>query len=180
MSWSEQRAMIVAAWSPLWRQRKKIFVYSIADTPRNQHSADIRHAGREITAATQESTIHRRVEHGKIAATYGAQRLINRTGLTSWTFTRWRDQHTSDKVAHYSIYRPRKDKRLSWPSWLTYSGRLTHKWSPVSYRSSVGQGKFAGQRPTFYHCATQPTNNKRQPSIHNDAFTHRLQGMSEN
>jgi len=29
-----------------------------------------------------------------------------------------------------------------------------HKWSPISYRSSVGQGKFAGQRPTFYHCAT--------------------------
>ena len=24
------------------------------------------------------------------------------------------------------IYRPREDKRLSWPSWLTYSGRLTH------------------------------------------------------
>jgi len=22
---------------------------------------------------------------------------------------------------------------------------------------SAGQGKFAGQRPTFYHCATQPT-----------------------
>jgi len=32
-----------------------------------------------------------------------------------------------------------------------------HKWSPVSWRSSAGQGKFAGQRPTFYHCATQPT-----------------------
>ena len=32
-----------------------------------------------------------------------------------------------------------------------------HKWSPVSCRSSIGQGKFAGQRPTFYHCATQPT-----------------------
>ena len=28
--------------------------------------------------------------------------------------------------AYYSIYRPRKDERLSWPSWLTYSGRLTH------------------------------------------------------
>ena len=28
--------------------------------------------------------------------------------------------------AYYSIYRPRKDKRLSWPSWLTYSGWLTH------------------------------------------------------
>jgi len=35
-------------------------------------------------------------------------------------------QHTSDKFGHYSIYRPRKDERLSWPSRLTYSGRLTH------------------------------------------------------
>jgi len=26
----------------------------------------------------------------------------------------------------YSIYRPRKDERLTWPSWLTYSGWLTH------------------------------------------------------
>ena len=29
-----------------------------------------------------------------------------------------------------------------------------HKWSPVSCRSSTGQGKFAGKRPTFYHCST--------------------------
>ena len=28
--------------------------------------------------------------------------------------------------AYYSFYRPRKDDRLSWPSWLTYSGWLTH------------------------------------------------------
>ena len=28
--------------------------------------------------------------------------------------------------AYYSFYRPRKDERLSWPSWLTYSGRFTH------------------------------------------------------
>jgi len=28
--------------------------------------------------------------------------------------------------AYYSFYRPRKDKRLSWPSWLTCSGRFTH------------------------------------------------------
>ena len=33
-----------------------------------------------------------------------------------------------------------------------------HKWSLISCRSSVGQGKFAGHRPTFYHCATWPTN----------------------
>jgi len=30
-------------------------------------------------------------------------------------------------------------------------------WSPISCRSSAGQGKFASQRPTFYHCATPPT-----------------------
>ena len=58
------------------------------------------------------------------------------------------------------IYRPRKDERLSWPSWLTYSGRLTqypHKWSPISYKSSAGQQKHAGQRPTLYRWTTQPT-----------------------
>ena len=27
---------------------------------------------------------------------------------------------------YYSFYRPRKDERVSWPSWLTYSGRFTH------------------------------------------------------
>jgi len=52
--------------------------------------------------------------------------IDNRTGSTSCSLTRWRDEHTSDKVAHYSIYQPRKDERVSWPSWLTYSGRLPH------------------------------------------------------
>jgi len=33
-----------------------------------------------------------------------------------------------------------------------------HKWSPISCRSSAGQRKIAAQRPTSYHCATQPTN----------------------
>ena len=28
--------------------------------------------------------------------------------------------------AYYSFYRPRKDERLSWPSWLNCSGWLTH------------------------------------------------------
>ena len=30
-----------------------------------------------------------------------------------------------------------------------------YKWPPISCRLSAGQGKFAEQRPTFYHCATQ-------------------------
>jgi len=68
-------------------------------------------------------------------------------------------QYTSD-IAYYSIYWPRKDERLSWPRWLTYSGQFTR--IAIGCRSNVKQGKFAGQRPTFYHCATQPTNKPSQ------------------
>ena len=52
----------------------------------------------------------------------------------------------------------RKDEKLSWPSWLNYSGRFTHIIDHPSAVSRLQQtaGKFAGQRPTFYHCATQP------------------------
>ena len=38
---------------------------------------------------------------------------------------------------------------------LTYP----HEWSPISCRSSAGQGKIAGQRPMFYRCTTQLTSN---------------------
>jgi len=34
----------------------------------------------------------------------------------------WRTSNCSSLL----IYRPRYDERLSWPGWLTYSGRLTH------------------------------------------------------
>ena len=34
----------------------------------------------------------------------------------------WRTSNCSPLL----IYRPREDERLSWPGWLTYSGRLTH------------------------------------------------------
>ena len=53
------------------------------------------------------------------------------------------------------IYRPREDERLSWPGWLTYSGRLTHISGHPSARSSAGRRKNAGQRLTFYRWATQ-------------------------
>ena len=45
---------------------------------------------------------------------------------------RWR----TTESAYYSIYRPRKDERLSWPSWLTYGGRFTHI---SGHTSSIGQ-----------------------------------------
>jgi len=44
----------------------------------------------------------------------------------------------------------------------------SHKWSPVSCRSNAGQGKFVGQRPTFYHCATPPTDG----SVERSEFNH--------
>jgi len=37
------------------------------------------------------------------------------------------------------IYLPRKDKRLTRHGWVTYSGRFTHKWSPICCRSSTGR-----------------------------------------
>ena len=63
------------------------------------------------------------------------------------------------------IYRPIKDERLSWPSWLTCSGWLTHISGHPSAagRAHGRQGKFASQRPTFYHCATPPTRQKDVP-----------------
>jgi len=70
-----------------------------------------------LTSATQGSTIYRRVKPAKLLPHTAHSDWINCTGLTSWAFARWCDRHTSDKVAHYSIYRPRKDERLSWP-WM--------------------------------------------------------------
>ena len=46
--------------------------------------------------------------------------------LTSQSLTRWRHQGTHRIIALLLIYLPRKDERLSWPSWLTCSGRFTH------------------------------------------------------
>ena len=43
--------------------------------------------------------------------------------------------------AYYSFYRPRKDERLSWPSWLTYSGWLTHISGHPSAAGRVRTGK---------------------------------------
>jgi len=44
-------------------------------------------------------------------------------------------------------------------AWLTDMYRMVypHKWSPISCKWSAGQGKFAGKRSAFYHCAMQPS-----------------------
>ena len=95
---------------------------------------DWRHNAQSTSAmqgGTNALTICRRVKLGWIAGHTRRTAIDDRTGLTSWKLTRWRDQHTSDKVAHYSIYRPRKDERLSWPIGLNYDKILVTncRWS---------------------------------------------------
>ena len=55
------------------------------------------------------------------------------------------------------IYRPRKDERLSWLSWLTCSGWFTHISGHPSSAGRAQDRKSSPVRPTFYHCATPPT-----------------------
>jgi len=54
----------------------------------------------------------------------------------------WRTSNFSPLL----IYRPQVDERLSWPGWLTYSGRLTYISGHTSATGRVQDGeKNAGQ-----------------------------------
>jgi len=62
-------------------------------------------------------------------------------------------------TAYYSFIDPERMKVwaglvIGWPIQRTV---YPYKWLPISCRSSAGQWKFAGQRPKFYHWATQQT-----------------------
>ena len=45
---------------------------------------------------------------------------------------------------YYAFYRPRKDERLSWPSWLTCSGWLTHT---TGHPSAAGRAQDRESSP---------------------------------
>ena len=60
---------------------------------------------------------------------------------------------------YYSFNRPRRDGWLSWPCWLTDSGRLTYKVVTRPAISLAQEGKFAGQDRRSHHYATPPTYN---------------------
>jgi len=114
-------------------------------------------------SAAQGSTIYRRVKPAKLLPHTAHSDCINRNGLTSWAFTRWRDRHTSDKGAHYSVCRPRNDKRLSWPSWLTYSGRLIHISGHPSATDRAWDRESSPVRD--WHSTTVPRNQSQKGAI---------------
>jgi len=68
--------------------------------------------------------------------------------------------------AHYSFIDPEKNETLSWPGRLTCSGWFTHNsCHPSAASRAWGQGKFAGQRPTFYMYTTVLRNTVKNISI---------------
>ena len=80
-------------------------------------------------------------------------------------------QHTSDSSL-LLIYRPRKDERLSWPSWLTSSGRFTHI---SGHPSAAGRAQDRESSPVRDRRST--TVPRHQPlSTEHDVFTSALSG----
>jgi len=64
------------------------------------------------------------------------------------------------------IYRPQKDERLSWPSWLTYSGWFTHI---SGHPSATGRAQDSKSTLAKDRCSTagprnQPLDNKARRS----------------
>ena len=61
-------------------------------------------------------------------------------------------------MGYYSFNRPRRDGRLSWPCWLTDSGRITHK---VVTRPAIRLAQDRESSPAkdrrSYHYAMPPT-----------------------
>ena len=61
---------------------------------------------------------------------------------------------TTSSCSLLLICRPRKDERLSWPSWLIYSGRFTHI---SGHPSAVGRAQDSESSPVKDRWATEPT-----------------------
>ena len=91
--------------------------------------------------------------------------LSARPAFTFIAFTRWCyltvpvNGSTHLIPAYYSFYRPQKDERLSWPSWLTYSGWLTHI---SGYPSAAGRAQDRESSPARDRCST--TVPRQQPN----------------
>jgi len=58
------------------------------------------------------------------------------------------------------IYQPRKDERLSWPGWLTYSGWFTHI---SGHPSATGRAQDSESTPAKDRCYTAGPRNQQVP-----------------
>jgi len=66
---------------------------------------------------------------------------------------------TTSSCSLLPIYRPRKDERLSWPSWLTYSGRFTYI---SGHPSAVSRAQDSESSPVKdQRSAAEPRNQPR-------------------
>ena len=77
--------------------------------------------------------------------------LVN--GITQCYLPPDRGDFTPNRAGWYLIYRPRKDERLSWPSWLvTYrNGLPVHRRSPILVLTGSDIAQLRWLRPTRYH-----------------------------
>ena len=55
------------------------------------------------------------------------------------------------------IYRPRRDERLSWPGWVTYSGRFTHI---TGHPSATGRAQVRESSPAKDRRSTTEPHNQ--------------------
>jgi len=60
------------------------------------------------------------------------------------------------------IYRPRRDKRLSWPGWLTYNGRFSHI---SSHPSATGRAQDRESSPAKDRRSTAVPRNHESSSV---------------
>ena len=75
--------------------------------------------------------------------------------------------------AYYSLYRPRKDERLSWPSWLTYSEWLTHI---GGHPSAAGRAQDRESSPVRDRRSTTVPRHQQPVAIHRVNSRHKIYG----
>ena len=105
------------------------------------------------------ATTRYQVQPRRPPETDGAKVLLtsDQGAYTSQALSRWRHLARIRKSGLLLICRPRRDERLSWPSWLTCSGLFTHS----GHSSAAGRAHDRVSSPAkdqrSANCATQPT-----------------------
>jgi len=79
--------------------------------------------------------------------------LVNGITVLSATRQRWPPGLHPNRAGWYSIYRPRWDERLSWPSWLVKyrNGLPVHRRSPIRVLTGCDVAQLRWSKPTRYH-----------------------------